>query len=226
VGIGFEQTFPQASLEKAAPRLWLRPLSEIAIVYALLEAALWSERPQQYWWALATLFTVVVLTALGGRSPNQLGIGLRGLGRAWRVIPIAMLAGALLLGLAIVIGTLHPLNRSTVPVMRGSAYAIWSLVQEFLAQSFFFVRLEQTMTRRRAVIANAAIFAVAHIPNPILMPATFLVGLAFTEAFRRYRNIYPIAVAHAMLGLSLAATIPYSWPHHMKVGIAYFLIAH
>jgi membrane protease YdiL (CAAX protease family) len=221
MGIGIE-SFGQSRSE-AISRPWVRPVVEIAVVYGLLEGALWSPRPAQYWWGLATLFAVVVLTAVGRRSPNRLGIWMRGLRRSWPVIPIAIAASALLLGFGAAVGTIHSLNQSTVPVLRGTAYLIWSLVQEFLAQSFFFVRLERVLPSRRAVIVNAAIFAVAHIPNPVLMPATFVVGLAFTEAFRRYRNIYPIAVAHAMLGLSLAATIPYSWPHHMKVGVAYFL---
>jgi hypothetical protein len=39
--------------------------------------------------------------------------------------------------------------------------------------------------------------------------------------FRRYRNIYPLAIVHAMLGLTVAITTPDSLLHHMRVGIGY-----
>jgi hypothetical protein len=39
--------------------------------------------------------------------------------------------------------------------------------------------------------------------------------------FRRYRSIYPIGIVHAVLGLTVALTIPDSILHHMRVGIGY-----
>jgi hypothetical protein len=44
--------------------------------------------------------------------------------------------------------------------------------------------------------------------------------------FRRYRSIYPIAVVHAALGLTVAVTMPDSLLHHMRVGIGYFQYWH
>jgi len=46
-------------------------------------------------------------------------------------------------------------------------------------------------------------------------------GLAFCELFRRYRNIYTLAIAQAILGMCLAAAVPDAWHHHMRVGIGY-----
>jgi membrane protease YdiL (CAAX protease family) len=66
------------------------------------------------------------------------------------------------------------------------------------------------------------LFCIAHIPNPVLMLATLGMGLFWAELFRRYRNIYPLSVAHAILGLSLSVTIPEPVTHHMRVGIAYW----
>jgi hypothetical protein len=39
--------------------------------------------------------------------------------------------------------------------------------------------------------------------------------------FRRYRSIYPIGIVHAVLGLTVAVTMPDSLLHHMRVGIGY-----
>jgi hypothetical protein len=39
--------------------------------------------------------------------------------------------------------------------------------------------------------------------------------------FRRYRSIYPIGIVHAVLGLTVAVTMPDSILHNMRVGIGY-----
>jgi hypothetical protein len=39
--------------------------------------------------------------------------------------------------------------------------------------------------------------------------------------FRCYRSLYPIALVHAMLGLTIALVVPDSLLHHMRVGIGY-----
>ena len=51
---------------------------------------------------------------------------------------------------------------------------------------------------------NAALFSLAHLPNPILMTATFAAGFAFTAIFRRHRHLVPIALAHAAVGVAIA----------------------
>jgi hypothetical protein len=39
--------------------------------------------------------------------------------------------------------------------------------------------------------------------------------------FRRYRSLYPLMLGHAVLGLTLAITMPDSLIHHMRVGLGY-----
>jgi hypothetical protein len=39
--------------------------------------------------------------------------------------------------------------------------------------------------------------------------------------FRRYRSIYPLAIVHAMWGVTIALVTPDSMLHHMRVGIGY-----
>jgi membrane protease YdiL (CAAX protease family) len=71
------------------------------------------------------------------------------------------------------------------------------------------------------VLITGFLFGFAHIPNPVLMAATLGMGFAFSELFRRYRNVYPLAIAHAALGLALAVTFPESVIGRMRVGIAW-----
>jgi membrane protease YdiL (CAAX protease family) len=99
-------------------------------------------------------------------------------------------------------------------------------VQQFILQSFFFIRLESLLDARRAVWAAAVLFSAAHIPNPVLTVGTFLGALFFCETFRRYRTIYPLGIVHAAWGLALAESVPESLLRHMRVGIAYIHFLH
>jgi hypothetical protein len=42
--------------------------------------------------------------------------------------------------------------------------------------------------------------------------------------FRRYRSIVPLGLAHAALGLTMAASFSDSLLHHMRVGIGYLVL--
>ncbi len=65
------------------------------------------------------------------------------------------------------------------------------------------------------------LFTIAHLPNPILTVLTLLWGWASCRLFLRYRNLYTLAMAHAILGISIAITIPGPVDHNMRVGLGY-----
>jgi len=74
---------------------------------------------------------------------------------------------------------------------------------------------------RSAAAAAAIIFAIAHLPNPILTSVTLLWGFAACVVFLRYRNLYPLALAHAILGITLAISVPGPVVRNMRVGLGY-----
>ena len=111
-----------------------------------------------------------------------------------------------------------------LPWSRSAPYAVWALAQEFILQSVLFLRLETIFGPKRAVIAAASLFAFVHLPSPVLTVLAFCGGLVFSEVFRRWRNLYPIGMIHAALGLTIAASLPDHWLHHMRVGIGYLIL--
>jgi membrane protease YdiL (CAAX protease family) len=122
-----------------------------------------------------------------------------------------------------VAGTLHVYSNQRHPALGSLLYVGWALAQEFIIQSFFFVRWERILkSGTYAVWATALLFLVAHLPNPVLLIAAAVAGPVLSELFRRYRNICPLAIAHAAIGLALAAAVPDVMHHQMKVGLAYF----
>ncbi len=192
-------------------------LVEIAGAYALIEASLWTELPWRLAWAGLAAAWILLWTLLRPRS----GVGAGGLARSAWVATAGGLLAALILVAGWRAGTLHDIYVGH-PVRNLALYALWALAQQFIAQCFFFVRLEELLgSARKAVLGTALLFAAAHIPNPVLVPLTLAGGLAFSELFRRYRNLYPLAVAHALLGLALAVSLPSTLQRNMRVGIAY-----
>jgi membrane protease YdiL (CAAX protease family) len=102
------------------------------------------------------------------------------------------------------------------------AYALWTFIQQLLLQGFFLNRLTRVLPApKMAALAGGVLFAVAHLPNPILTIATLVWGFAACLAFLRYRNLYSLAIAHAILGITIAITIPGPVIRNMRVGLGY-----
>jgi len=102
-------------------------------------------------------------------------------------------------------------------------YLLWCSFQQYLTQSYFHRRLMKIIrTPHLSSLVIATMFAGAHIPNPVLMAATFAGGLVFAEIFIRCPNIWPLAFVQAVAGFLIGVLSP-SWIiHSMRVGPGYF----
>ena len=202
-------------------RVW--SVIQIVAMLVTMEGALWTQGPTQVRWYLAALAVLVICVLFSHPRVRELGVGLRGIrDSAWTILLAASLCGIAIL-VAAKMGTLTLLYGSKPVYWHSIFYAIWALEQQFILNSFFYKRFESLMGDTAiAVVVTATLFALVHIPNPVLVPATFVGGLFFVAVFRRWRNIYPLAIAHAMFGLTLAITIPDRWLHHMRVGLGFF----
>lgn len=197
-------------------------LAHVLLLYGALEGALWTAGLPQLVFIVLTAGLATAWTMSDRRLLPELGFDPRAIRRGWWIV----LMGASLGALALLAGWWwHTLRLpADQPSVYGSVllYVIWALIQQFLMQSFFFLRLEQLLgSGRQAVIAAALLFAGAHIPNPVLVPVTLVGGLILSELFRRYRTLYLLAVAHALLALALSISVPETVLHNMRVGVGY-----
>lgn len=201
-------------------RLWL----QIVLLYAALEGALWTSDGAQLLFTVLVAGLVLGATLWERRFWPVLGIAPRSIRRGLWFAPVgAAVAGLILLG-AWRAHTLQVSADTQSLYRHAGEYLIWALAQQFILQSYLFVRLEVLLgSGFAAVAASALLFAGAHIPNPVLMPVTFGGGLILCELFRRYRTIYVLALAHALVAVSLSVSVPQSLLHHLRVGAAYFL---
>jgi membrane protease YdiL (CAAX protease family) len=196
-------------------------LFQVGLVFALIMIAVWTPQGRANTVvSLSAAFFILWFTLRGRYSIRELGLARPGSGAFVMFVSGAAMVGTIALaGLAIHgFGPPQP-----VPWRRAWQYAIWALQQEFILQSFFYVRLESLLGSRRALWAAAFLFGVPHLPSPVLTLLSFVGGWLFCELFRRYRNIFPLGVVHAMLGLTIAASLPDSLLHHMRVGLGYIV---
>ncbi len=201
----------------------LRTWVELLVAYGLILAVIWTPRPWQrvlYW---APVVWISVTTWLSFESWRAMGWRVTNLLRSMWVVAIAAVLGGVAVLLALHLGTLHAPAGPLMLFRTFYGYAIWSFVQQFLMLDYFFGRFLRVLrTTSYAVLASSLIFALAHLPNPILTPATLLWGLAACLIFLRYGNLWPLGMAHAIFGICLAVTVPARLTHNMRVGIGYW----
>jgi hypothetical protein len=204
-------------------RILRRDLVELGVAYVLIMATIWTANPIQhvlYW----VSFAWILITSWARHEGwTALGLGTTGLLPSLWIVGAALLSACVAALVALKTHTLHPLHGPTPLVEHIGGYVIWALMQQFILQSYFLLRLLRLMPGKPAPVAMAALlFALAHLPNPILTPITLVWGVISSLLFLRYRNIYSLGIAHGILGLCLAVTVPNSLHHHMRVGLGYY----
>jgi membrane protease YdiL (CAAX protease family) len=195
---------------------------QLITTYVLMECTLWSSRlALQNRWFFITAVTLAVFVLIDRPSLQRMGLGLPSGFGASLVLAICFATAVILVFAVRGAVARIPVHPTWPNLHLAWQYFVWALVQEFILQSFFFTRCEELFGSAAAVWIAATLFAAAHLPSPILTTFTLVGGLTFCEMFRRYRSIYPIGIVHAVLGLTVASTMPESLLHHMRVGIGY-----
>ena len=199
-----------------------RDFIELAGIYGLILLVIWTPRPWQWgMWALASI-TILAVIAISWDGWRPMGICRQNFCRSlWAVAVAAALSfGAVVL--AERLHTLHLPNSPFVFIRHYGWYAIWAGIQQLMLQCFFLSRSLRLIPNGTAAAGfSACLFAIAHLPNPVLTVITLVFGLAACLIFLQYRNLWPLAMAHAILGIAIAITIPVDLDHNMRVGISY-----
>jgi hypothetical protein len=146
-------------------RFAVQDLVEFLIAYGLILAAIWTLNPWQrvfYWtaivWAVAT-------TVIHRPTWTALGLGLAGLARSLWVVGVAAMLAALAVFTAKEMHTLHRLHGPLPLFSHVWGYLIWALMQQFLLQIYFLLRLMRLLPGKVApVIAAAGCFSLPICP--------------------------------------------------------------
>jgi membrane protease YdiL (CAAX protease family) len=224
--VGNSSSIPPRTIPLAA-RSHRRDFVELAVAYGLILTVIWMPRPWQkmLWWVAAAVILAIATTSFEGLQ--AMGLRRENFLRSFWTVGLASLASAVAVVLAVRLHTLHVPGTPLLFIKTYAGYILWTFVQQLLMQCFFLSRLLRLLpSPKLAALVTAVIFAVAHQPNPILVPVTLLWGLAACLLFLRYHNLYTLALAHAILGVTLTITVPGPVNHNMRVGLGYLTYAH
>jgi membrane protease YdiL (CAAX protease family) len=211
----------------ASARSRSRDLIEFAIAYGLILLVIWTPRSWQkiLWWVAAAAVLAIASTSFEGLQ--AMGLRRENFLRSFWLVGLALFVSAAAVVLAVWLRTLHLPATPLLFIKTYVGYILWTFVQQLLMQCFFLSRLLRLLPNPKlAAVVAALIFAAAHLPNPILAPLTLLWGLAACLLFLRYRNLYTLAIAHAILGVTLTITVPAAVHHNMRVGLGYLTYGH
>ena len=174
----------------------------------------------------AFLVCVVCYFLIGIRSHRRCGEGLVHVGIRLDNAHTAALTAVLLIGplVAVAFGlglyldtwNIARLDRWHEHILGGS---VWGCAQQYGLLAIFYRRAHTLFEHHwRASLVAAAIFAVAHLPNPFLSVLTFLAWFVACEVYRRAPNLLVIGIAHSALSFVVASVLPSSVTWGMRVG--------
>lgn len=209
----------------------MTPQSEIFLVFAMVEMAIWmGNLSKTLSWLLGALALFGVLRHwwIDSRDLKSVFIPVK----CARIVYCEMYMAFFACGTAILViaGLGNPAafalpdlaRRFAVSVLFYLGNALW---QQILLNGYFYPRLNQAFcgNQEKAIIAVGALFALVHLPNPVLVPVTMLGGMLSAYFFQKTRNIYVLVIAHAILAVAVMYLLPESWHHHLRIGPGYFL---
>ena len=166
---------------------------------------------------------VVSIAVLNGLLSGVWGLTPKALLPALRVAALFTVAAVLvLLGAGMALGTLHDRGAS----LRDLAVLIpWGTAQQWVLQTVVLHEARGLTSPKKSIVVAAALFAVVHAPNPLLMTMTFAGALGWCAIFARHPNILPLGVSHAIATLALLYAFDDKLTGHLRIGHAYLRLA-
>jgi len=101
-------------------------------------------------------------------------------------------------------------------------YFIWCVAQQTVYQSMVFRPLRSAIGGTiTAAILSGALFAIVHLPNPVLVPATFAWGVCASLLFCACPSVIALGGVQFLLSAAGVLLIPAALHHGFRIGPGY-----
>lgn len=185
---------------------------------AAVAAYIWFLRAQSSWTLLALLAFVVVSFVAHAETPASLGLN-------WGTLLHALTAWRWTLAAAAAAMAILAIVRTVPPHLawRWFVYLAWCILQQLLFQNMVYRRLRSALgSSWKTSLCAGALFAATHLPNPILVPATFAWGTLSTRLFESRPSIPFLGLCQALLSMLVYLVTPVELNHLFRVGPGYW----
>ncbi len=106
---------------------------------------------------------------------------------------------------------------------RYTSLPLWALFQQYTLNGFINRRAQLALGKGiKSITLVAVVFALLHLPNPLLASLTFIGGLIWAGVYQRHPNLFALALSHTVLSMTLALTISPNLLNSLRVGFKYF----
>jgi membrane protease YdiL (CAAX protease family) len=165
---------------------------------------------------------VILLTAWHDARRGEWGVDRRALrASGTRALLVTIPAVLLILGAGAALGTLHDRRDflgSLAPLV------VWGAAQQWVLQTVLLREAQQATSRRGGIVVAATLFAVVHLPNPLLTVVTFAGALFWCAIYDRHPNIVPLAVSQGVGTLALRHAFDADTLGRLRVGSSYLML--
>lgn len=192
-------------------------IAEAAAFFLALLAYLWLLVIPLPWPGVLVPLAVALSWRRRSLTPRSLGLGwsdFRASARRWSAIWLFSIV------VFVVLGRERLLRLEALT--HGALYFAWAAAQQVVYQSMTYLPLRDNLKRPTLAAGLAGIaFAIMHVPNPVLVPATYVWGVASSLLFERTRSIWGLALLQMMLASTLFWITPRDLNREFRIGPYY-----
>jgi membrane protease YdiL (CAAX protease family) len=163
---------------------------------------------------------VVALTAWSALRSRTSGLSIKEFVPASRATALFTVPAVLVvLAAGFAMGTLHDPGGL---LEKFAALVPWGGAQQWVLQTVVLQEARHRTAPAQSVVLAAFLFALVHVPNPLLMLMTFIGALGWCAIFMRHPNIVPLAFSHAIATLALLGAFDDGLTGRLRIGVSYF----